>query len=109
MYAVHPATRRIEISITDGRAKTANLRRDPRATLHVSSLDGWAYAVAEAEAELSVVAAAPEDETVERLVGIYRTLAGEQPVWDQFRRAMVADQRLLIRITVERVGPDRQG
>ena len=103
MYAVDPATRRIEISITDRRAKTANLRRDPRAALHVSSPDGWTYAVAEAEAELSAVAAAPEDETVERLVAIYRALAGEHPDWEQFRRAMVDEGRLVLTLPVARV------
>lgn len=103
MYAVDPATRRIEISITDRRAKTANLRRDPRAALHVSSPDGWTYAVAEAEAELSAVAAAPEDETVERLVAIYRALAGEHPDWAQFRRAMVDEGRLVLTLPVARV------
>ena len=38
----------IRISVTDGRAKTANLRRDPRASLHVTRDDFYAYAVIEA-------------------------------------------------------------
>ena len=39
----------IRISVTDGRAKTANLRRDPRASLHVNRDDFWAYVVIEAD------------------------------------------------------------
>ncbi|MFJ8581310.1 PPOX class F420-dependent oxidoreductase [Micromonospora sp. NPDC093277] len=93
----------IRVSVTDGRAKTANLRRDPRASFQVSSEDGWAYAVAEARAELTPVAERPDDPTVAELVGIYRAVQGEHPDWDDFRRAMVADRRLVLRLHVERV------
>lgn len=93
----------LRISITADRAKTANLRRDPRATYHVSSSDGWAYAVAEATAELSPVAADPHDDTVEELVDYYRALQGEHPDWDDYRRAMVADRRIALRLHVDRV------
>ncbi|MBM0227932.1 MULTISPECIES: PPOX class F420-dependent oxidoreductase [Micromonospora] len=93
----------IRVSITDGRAKTANLRRDPRASFHVSSDDGWAYAVAEARAELTPVAERPDDATVEELIGLYRAVQGEHPDWDDFRAAMVAERRLVLRLHVERV------
>ncbi|SCF08370.1 PPOX class F420-dependent oxidoreductase [Micromonospora mirobrigensis] len=92
----------IRVSVTEGRAKTANLRRDPRASFHVSSDDGWAYAVAEARAELTPVAARPDDPTVEELVGLYRAVQGEHPDWDDFRGAMVAEGRLVLRLHVER-------
>ena len=49
----------IQVSITEPRAKTRNLRRDPRATLLVSSDDGWSYAVAEGTA--TRVRVTPED------------------------------------------------
>ncbi|MCW3815627.1 PPOX class F420-dependent oxidoreductase [Micromonospora sp. DR5-3] len=93
----------IRISVTDDRAKTANLRRDPRASFQVSSADGWAYAVAEARAELTPVAERPDDPTVEELVGLYRAVQGEHPDWDDFRRAMVDERRLVLRLHVERV------
>ncbi|NJP33087.1 PPOX class F420-dependent oxidoreductase [Micromonospora thermarum] len=93
----------IRVSVTDGRAKTANLRRDPRASFHVSSGDGWAYAVAEARAELTPVAERPDDPTVEELVALYRAIGGEHPDWDDYRRAMVAERRLVLRLHVERV------
>lgn len=93
----------IRVSVTDGRAKTANLRRDPRASFHVSSEDGWAYAVADARAELTPVAERPDDPTVEELVGLYRAVQGEHPDWGDFRRAMVAERRLVLRLHVERV------
>ena len=93
----------IRVSVTDDRAKTANLRRDPRASFQVSSKDGWAYAVAEVRAKLSPVAADPHDATVEELIDIYRAVAGEHPDWDDYRRAMVQDRRIALHLHVERV------
>jgi len=89
------------ISITDSRAKTKNLRRDPRASLYVGREDFWAYCVLEGTAELSPVAAAPDDATVEELVVMYRAAAGEHPDWGDFRRAMVRDGRLVLRFRPE--------
>jgi PPOX class probable F420-dependent enzyme len=93
----------IRVSITDGRAKTANLRRDPRASFYVSTPDGWAYAVAEVTARLSPVAADLNDDTVTELIDIYRAVQGEHPDWDDYRRAMVQDRRIALHLQVERV------
>jgi hypothetical protein len=48
-------------------------------------------------------------DAMEPLVDYYRTLSGEHPDWDDYRAAMVRDQRCLIRISATRAGPDRQG
>ncbi|MCZ0730404.1 PPOX class F420-dependent oxidoreductase [Mycolicibacterium iranicum] len=93
----------IAVSITEPRAKTRNLRRDPRAAIHVSSDDGWAYAVAEGDAVLTPPAANPTDDTVEGLVDLYRKLAGEHPDWDDYRRAMVDDRRVLMTLPISHV------
>ncbi|MDQ1722823.1 MAG: hypothetical protein QOI26_2557 [Pseudonocardiales bacterium] len=93
----------VRISITTGRAKYRNLLRDPRASLHVSAADFWSYAVAEGLAELSPVAADPQDQTVEDLIALYRDVLGEHPDWQEFRQAMVTDQRVLLRIPVSRM------
>ena len=93
----------IRISTRAPLAKTRNLRRDPRASLHVPAPGGYGYAVAEATAELSAVAADEHDATVEELIEVYRLVQGEHPDWADYRRAMVADQRLVLRLTVERV------
>lgn len=92
----------IRISITDTRAKTANLRRDPRASLYVGRSDGWAYVVLEGSVTLSEVAAAPDDAAVDELVELYQSVQGEHPDWDEFRSAMVNDRRLVARFTSER-------
>ncbi|MEO5983623.1 MAG: PPOX class F420-dependent oxidoreductase [Pedococcus sp.] len=92
------------VSVVDGRAKVANLRRDPRASLLVTSPDGWSYAVLEGDAELSPVAHAEDDATVDELVELFRTIRGEDHSnWDEYRAAMVADGRLVLRIRVTRV------
>lgn len=88
----------VRISITADRAKFVNLSRDPRASLHVTQDDFWAYVVLEGDAELAPVAAAPDDATVDELVALYRAMAGEHPDWDDYRRAMVADRRTVVRL-----------
>lgn len=90
----------ISVSVTEPRAKTRNLRRDPRAAIHVSSDDGWAYAVAEGDAVLTPPAANPADDTVEGLVELYRKISGEHPDWDDYRRAMVDDRRVLMTLPI---------
>ena len=88
----------VRMSITEDRAKTKNLRRDARASLHVARDDFYAYVVLEGDAELSAVAAAPDDATVDELVEQYKVIAGEHDDWDAFRAAMVADRRLVARL-----------
>jgi PPOX class probable F420-dependent enzyme len=91
----------IRISLTEGRAKVANMRRDNRATLLVNAVGGWHFAVADATVELSAVAESRDDATVEELIEVYRLIRGEEhPDWDDYRRAMVEDQRLVARLQV---------
>ena len=92
----------LRISITDTRAKTANIRRDPRVSLYVPGDNFWQYLVVEATGELTPVAAAPHDDTVEQLVAYYRAGNGEHPDWDEFRATMVADRRLILALHPER-------
>ncbi|MFF7259144.1 TIGR03618 family F420-dependent PPOX class oxidoreductase [Streptomyces sp. NPDC008159] len=101
-HAYDPDERTIRVSITDERAKTRNMRRDPRVSYHVTSADRWAYTVVEGTADLTSVAEDPYDETVEELVRLYRDVRGEHPDWDDYRAAMVRDRRLVLRLRVER-------
>jgi len=86
------------ISVTDGRAKTANVRRDPRASLHVTSDDFWSYVVIDGEASLTDVAADPNDAAAEMLRVTYRSIQGDHPDWDEYNQAMIDDRRLVIRL-----------
>ncbi|MER6500402.1 PPOX class F420-dependent oxidoreductase [Streptomyces sp. NPDC001455] len=91
----------VRVSITEDRVKTRNLRRDPRASYHVTSADRWAWTVVDGTAELTPSATDPHDATVEELIALYRDVRGEHPDWDEFRDAMVRDRRLVLRLRVE--------
>ncbi|RBM21359.1 PPOX class F420-dependent oxidoreductase [Streptomyces sp. PT12] len=93
----------ILVSMTEGRAKTVNLRRDPRATLEVTSADGWSWATAEGVATLTGPGTDPAGPEVEALVDYYRRAAGEHPDWDEYRSVMVSDRRVLMTMTVDHV------
>jgi len=93
----------IYVSMTEGRAKTANLRRDPRAAIEVTSSDGWAWATAEGSVTLTGPGADPNGPEVGALVDYYRSAAGEHPDWAEYRSVMVADRRVLMALTVDRV------
>lgn len=88
----------IRVSITSERAKYKNLLRNPWAALHVARDDYFAYAVIEGDVELSPVANDVDDETVNELVEVYRGIAGEHDDWDDYRRAMVAEHRVVARL-----------
>jgi PPOX class probable F420-dependent enzyme len=97
----------IYVSMTDGRAKTANLRRDPRAALEVTSADGWSWATAEGTVKLTGPGTDPNGPEVEALVDYYRNAAGEHPDWDEYRSVMVSDRRVLMALRVQRVYGER--
>jgi PPOX class probable F420-dependent enzyme len=100
-YAYDAEAQLVRVSVTDSRAKTRNLRADPRVTLHVASKDFWTWVAVEGTAELTPVAADPNDDTVEELVTYYRGINGEHPDWDEYRAAMVTDRRLVVRFRPE--------
>lgn len=99
-YYFDPRTVAFQVSVTEPRAKTRNLRRDPRASIHVASDDGWAYAVAEGDVILTPTAMTPHDDTVEALIALHRNIAGEHSDWDDYRRAMVDDRRVLLTMPI---------
>ncbi|MCJ0895057.1 PPOX class F420-dependent oxidoreductase [Rhodococcus sp. ARC_M5] len=93
----------ITISVTEGRAKTTNLRRDPRAALEVTSADGTAWATAEGTVTLTGPGLSPDSPEVDALVDYFRAAAGEHPDWNEYRAVMVADRRVLVTIAVTHV------
>jgi PPOX class probable F420-dependent enzyme len=100
-YAYDPDGEVIRVSVTDDRAKTRNLRADPRVTLHVASKDFWTWVAVEGTAELTPVAADPHDATVDELVAYYRGVNGEHPDWNDYRKAMVTERRLVVKFRPE--------
>jgi PPOX class probable F420-dependent enzyme len=95
----------VVISSRETAFKVRNLRRDPRATLCVFSdafygkwiqIDGVADLISMPDA-------------MERLVDYYRRISGEHPDWDDYRSAMQEEKRLIIRISIDKVGPSKEG
>ena len=100
-FCYNTESRLVRLSTTDDRAKVRNLRRDPRVSLYLATPDGASYAVYEGIAELSDVAAKPDDATVVELIDVFREVQGEHPDWDEYRAAMVADRRLVVRFRID--------
>jgi PPOX class probable F420-dependent enzyme len=96
---------KVVISSRETAFKVKNLRRDPRAYLCVLP-DGFfgPWIQLSGIADLVSLPAA-----MEPLVDYYRSLSGEHPDWEDYRSAMVRDQRCLISLSIERAGPDRAG
>jgi PPOX class probable F420-dependent enzyme len=93
------------ISSRETAFKVKNLRRDPWAQLCVFTdrfYGPWIYAEGRAE-----IVSLPE--AMEPLIDYYKRFPGENPDWDEYRERMRREQRVLIRIALERAGPDRQG
>jgi PPOX class probable F420-dependent enzyme len=87
------------ISVTESRAKTKNLRRDPRAQLYVPGDDFWNFVVLDGAVVLTDVAREVGDAATDLLVDYYRRGAGEHPDWDDYRATMVREGRLLAQFT----------
>ncbi len=88
------------ISVTADRAKTANMRRDPRVVLHLTDRSSWSYLSFDGTVELSPVTTEPGDATSDALVAYYEQVAGQpHPDWDEYRAAMVDEGRLLVHFT----------
>jgi PPOX class probable F420-dependent enzyme len=103
-YTADDETRVLRASTRSSLAKVHNLRRDPRGSVRVAGPGGAGYVVAEVRATFSPPSADEHDATVEELIEVYRLIRGEEhPDWDDYRRAMVADDRLVLSLHVERL------
>jgi PPOX class probable F420-dependent enzyme len=96
---------RVVLSTRETAIKVKNLRRDPRAT-YCAVNDGFYGPWVQVEGRAEIVSL---PEALELLVEYYRSVAGEHPDWDDYRAAMAREQRVMVRITVERAGPTRSG
>ena len=96
---------RVIVSTRETAMKTKNLKRDPRASLCVIS-DGFFGEWVQVDGTATVVSL---PEALDGLVDYYRKVAGEHPDWDDYRNAMQREQRVLVRVSLERAGPTKSG
>ncbi|HVH65420.1 MAG TPA: PPOX class F420-dependent oxidoreductase [Candidatus Acidoferrum sp.] len=96
LYVLDADDGRLKISVTQTRAKTKNLRRDPRAVLHVQGRDPWEYLVVDGTVELI-----EGDGLAEKLRDYYRKARGDHPDWAEYDGAMIKEQRLLLSMSID--------
>lgn len=102
--AVDDAGRAV-ISTRQTAMKVKHLRRDPRVALSVFTerfYGDWVQIEGSAE-----IVELPD--AMPLLVDYYRSVSGEHPDWDDYRAAMVRDQRVIVRFDIERAGPNVSG
>jgi PPOX class probable F420-dependent enzyme len=93
------------ISTREGAYKTRNLRRDPTAVLCVLSDDFFGRWM-QIEGTAQIVSL---PEAMDGLVDYYRRISGEHPDWEDYRRAMQAQHRVLVRVSIDALGPADAG
>jgi PPOX class probable F420-dependent enzyme len=96
---------KVVISTREAAYKVRNLRRRPTATLCVFT-DSFFGSWVQIEGAAEIV---PLPQAMDGLIDYYRRISGEHPDWDDYRRAMVDQRRVLVRVSIEKVGPTRAG
>ncbi|HLX77575.1 MAG TPA: PPOX class F420-dependent oxidoreductase [Acidimicrobiales bacterium] len=96
---------RVVISTRETAMKARNLRRTPRAALCVFT-DRFFGEWVQVEGNVELVSL---PEAMDGLVDYYRAISGEHPDWDEYREVMVRDGRVLVRLTIDRAGPNQSG
>jgi PPOX class probable F420-dependent enzyme len=96
---------RVLVSTREAALKVRNLRRDERLWLCVLP-DGFFGRWIQVQGRAEIV---PLPDAMDGLVDYYRRISGEHENWDEYRQAMQAERRVLLRVALERAGPDRAG
>jgi len=96
---------RVLISTRETALKTKNLRRRPRASLCVFT-DGFFGEWVQVDGDAEIISL---PDAMDLLIDYYRRISGEHPDWDDYRAAMVRDQRVIVRVSITRAGPDVSG
>ncbi len=91
---------KVKISVTEDRAKTRNVRRDPRVSMLVLGPNWYEYVVVEGMGSIL------DQNPVPELRRVYEGISGgPHPNWQEFDEAMVRDRRVVLSIAIERMYP----
>ena len=96
---------RVVVSSREPAIKVRNLRRDPQISL-CAIQDGFFGEWIQVDGSAEIVSL---PDAMDLLIDYYRQVAGEHPDWDDYRQAMERERRVVIRVALERAGPDRSG
>jgi PPOX class probable F420-dependent enzyme len=96
---------RVVVSSYPERAKAKNATRNELGSVCVLS-DEFGAEWVQVDGRLEVV---EQPEAIEALVEYFRSISGEHPDWDDYRRAMVQQGKVLLRLTIDRWGPISRG
>jgi PPOX class probable F420-dependent enzyme len=96
---------RVAISTRETAMKTKNLRRDPWASVLVLD-DQFFGEWVQLDGRVEIVSL---PRAMPLLVEYYRRVSGEHPDWDEYMDAMERERRVMLRLSIERAGPDRSG
>jgi PPOX class probable F420-dependent enzyme len=96
---------RVLVSTRETAMKTRHLRRDPRAALCVFT-DGFFGPWVQVEGRAEVISLPG---AMDSLIDYYRRVSGEHPDWADYRAAMVRDRRVIVKLSIDRAGPNASG
>jgi PPOX class probable F420-dependent enzyme len=96
---------RVIVSTRETAMKVKHLRRDPRVAI-TALTDRFYGEFVQAEGTAEII---DLPDAMDLLVHYYRSISGEHPDWDDYRAAMVRDQRLIVRFAIDRAGPNVSG
>jgi len=100
------ANGRVIISSRETAFKIKNLRRDPRASLCVftEAFHGLGWVQVNGKAEVISL-----HQAMELLMDWHRRVKGEHQNWDDYKKTMEKQRRVVLRIEIESAGPEEKG
>jgi PPOX class probable F420-dependent enzyme len=96
---------RVVVSSWEAARKVRNLRREPYAS-YCGFTDNFFGDWVQVDGPVEIISL---PEAMDPLVAYYRSISGEHPDWDDYRAAMERERRVVLRVTIERAGPDVSG
>ncbi|WP_093171098.1 PPOX class F420-dependent oxidoreductase [Sinosporangium album] len=95
----------VVVSTRETAIKTRNIRQNPQVGFCVFT-EGFFGPWVQLEGRAEIVSL---PDAMDHLIAYYRGISGEHPDWDDYRSAMEREQRVIVRVALDRAGPDLHG